>query len=163
MTILALSDVAVEFGATTLLREVTFTVAAGERWGIVGRNGSGKTTLFRLVAGLMQPTRGLIARQPNLRIAMLDQHRDFGTAATVWDAAAHEYREVMALELSLARQGERLAEVGNRSPKPTSSAMAGTRSALPTWAGTTSTRGSTRSCRDSALMRRNRAPGRWRG
>jgi len=104
----------VEFGATTLLRDVTFTVAAGERWGIVGRNGSGKTTLFRLVAGLMQPTRGAIAKQPNLRIAMLDQHRDFGAAATVWDAAALEYREVIALEHSLAQQGERLAELGDR-------------------------------------------------
>ena len=109
-----MSDVAVEFGATTLLRDVTFTVAAGERWGIVGRNGSGKTTLFRLVAGLMQPTRGAIAKQPNLRIAMLDQHRDFGAAATVWDAAALEYREVIALEHSLAQQGERLAELGDR-------------------------------------------------
>ena len=109
-----MSDVAVEFGATTLLRDVTFTVAAGERWGIVGRNGSGKTTLFRLVAGLMQPTRGAIAKQPNLRIAMLDQHRDFGAAATVWDAAALEYRDVIALEHSLARQGERLAELGDR-------------------------------------------------
>ena len=109
-----MSDVAVEFGATTLLRDVTFTVAAGERWGIVGRNGSGKTTLFRLVAGVMAPTRGAIARQPNLRIAMLDQHRDFGTAATVWDAAALEYRDVIALEHSLAQQGERLAELGDR-------------------------------------------------
>jgi len=109
-----MSDVAVEFGATTLLRDVTFTVAAGERWGIVGRNGSGKTTLFRLVAGLMQPTRGAIAKQPNLRIAMLDQHRDFGAAASVWDAAALEYREVIALEQSIARQGERLAELGEQ-------------------------------------------------
>lgn len=109
-----MSDVAVEFGATTLLRDVTFTVAAGERWGIVGRNGSGKTTLFRLVAGLMQPTRGAIARQPNLRIAMLDQHRDFGAAASVWDAAALEYRDVIALEQAIARQGERLAELGER-------------------------------------------------
>ena len=62
----------------------------------------------------MQPTRGAIAKQPNLRIAMLDQHRDFGAAANVWDAAALEYREVIALEQALARQGERLAELGER-------------------------------------------------
>ncbi len=114
MTILSLSEVGVEFGATTILKDVTFTVTAGERWGIVGRNGAGKTTLFHLITGALAPTRGAIARQPNLRIAQLDQHRDFHGAATVWDAAAGAYREVMALEQSLARQGERLAELGDR-------------------------------------------------
>ncbi|NOT06897.1 MAG: ABC-F family ATP-binding cassette domain-containing protein [Gemmatimonadales bacterium] len=112
MTILSLSDIAVEFGATTLLRNVTMTVSAGERWGIVGRNGAGKTTLFELIAGTLEPSAGVVARQPGLRVAMLDQYRDFGDARTVWDAAALGYREVMALEADLARQGDRLAELG---------------------------------------------------
>src|ERR1700675_1674000 len=114
MTLLSLSEVAVEFGVTTLLDHVTFTVEAGERWGIVGRNGAGKTTLFRLAAGTLAPTRGGIFRQPGLRIAMLDQYRDFGDAITVWDAAAQAYGGLLALEYSLARQGEQLAELAER-------------------------------------------------
>ena len=51
MTQIAMSGVAVEFGDTVILRDVTFTVGAGERWGIIGRNGTGKTTLFNLVTG----------------------------------------------------------------------------------------------------------------
>ena len=73
MTQLSISNVAVEFGATTLLKDVTFTVAAGERWGIVGRNGSGKTTLFQIITGDRQPTRGAVARQQGLRLALLEQ------------------------------------------------------------------------------------------
>ncbi|HEU5219999.1 MAG TPA: ABC-F family ATP-binding cassette domain-containing protein [Gemmatimonadales bacterium] len=114
MAILSLSDVAVEFGATTLLKDVTFVVSEGERWGIVGRNGSGKTTLFNLVAGTLGPTRGTIARQAGLRIAMLDQYRDFGDAITVWDGAAQAYRGLMELERQIERQGEHLAAVGDR-------------------------------------------------
>jgi ATP-binding cassette subfamily F protein 3 len=53
MTQLQVSNVSVEFGATLLFRDVTFTVASGERWGVVGRNGTGKTTLFRLITGEM--------------------------------------------------------------------------------------------------------------
>ena len=112
--ILSCSDVSVEFGATTLLRDVNFTVAAGERWGIVGRNGAGKTTLLRLIDGSLAPAGGVVTRQPSLRIALLDQARDFGGAESVWDAAASGYGPLLALEHDLARQAERLAELGER-------------------------------------------------
>jgi ATP-binding cassette subfamily F protein 3 len=114
VTILSLSGVAVEFGATTLLRDVSFAVGRGERWGIVGRNGTGKTTLFRLIAGTMSPTRGGVTRAPGTRVALLEQHRDFGDAATVWEAAAGPFAELLALERSLAEQAERIGEMGER-------------------------------------------------
>ena len=109
MTQLSFSNVGVDFGATTLFSGITFTVGARDRWGIVGRNGTGKTTLFRLITGEMQPTRGTIARQPGLRVSLLEQHRDFGDATTVWEAAAGELAELLALEQSLAEQAAALA------------------------------------------------------
>ncbi|MEV4310830.1 ATP-binding cassette domain-containing protein [Actinocrispum sp. NPDC049592] len=42
------------------LKGVTFTVNAGQRFGIVGESGSGKSTLVRLLAALDRPTGGLI-------------------------------------------------------------------------------------------------------
>ncbi len=108
MTQLSLSNVAVEFGATSLLRDVTFTIAEGEKWGIVGRNGSGKTTLFRLLTGESQPTRGQVSRVGGTRMSLLEQHRDFGGATTVWEAAAGEFAELLALERSLADQASGL-------------------------------------------------------
>ncbi|MEP6692285.1 MAG: ABC-F family ATP-binding cassette domain-containing protein [Gemmatimonadaceae bacterium] len=111
---ISLSGVAVEFGATPLLRDVTVTIAPGDRWGIIGRNGSGKTTLFRLMLGDQQPTRGGIARAPGLKFAVLDQHRDFGEATTVWDAAAEPFAHLIALEQSLHDQAVKLGDLGER-------------------------------------------------
>lgn len=40
------------------LREVSFTVKAGEAIGVIGRNGQGKSTLLKLVAGVLLPDEG---------------------------------------------------------------------------------------------------------
>jgi len=114
MTQLALAAVAVEFGATRLFGDVTLTVARGDRWGIIGRNGSGKTTLFRLVTGDVAPSAGTVARASGMRVSVMEQHREFAGAETVWEAAAGAFAELLALERSLAVQATALAEAGDR-------------------------------------------------
>jgi ABC-type polysaccharide/polyol phosphate transport system ATPase subunit len=42
------------------LTDVSFTVAAGQTVGIIGRNGSGKSTALKLVAGITKPTSGTV-------------------------------------------------------------------------------------------------------
>ncbi len=42
---------------------MSFTIAPGEAWGVLGTSGSGKTTLLNLVLGLLEPTEGRISFQ----------------------------------------------------------------------------------------------------
>ncbi len=114
MTQFSFNGVGVSFGATTILRDVTFTVGEGEKWGVIGRNGSGKTTLFRMLTGEQSPTTGTIAKTPGLRFAVLDQHRDFPGATTVWGAVADAFRDLIDLEADLARQADVLAQAGDQ-------------------------------------------------
>jgi ATP-binding cassette, subfamily F, member 3 len=113
VTQFSVSGVAVEFGATRLFSDVTFTVARGEKWGVIGRNGSGKTTLFRLLTGEAEPTRGTVSRVSGLNFSVMEQHREFAGATTVWEAAAGPFAELLELERSLAAQGTALAEAGD--------------------------------------------------
>src|SRR5512141_1123244 len=43
------------------LREISFTVADGEIFGLIGPNGAGKTTLTKIIATLIQPTAGIVS------------------------------------------------------------------------------------------------------
>jgi ATP-binding cassette subfamily F protein 3 len=114
VTQIAVSGAAVDFGATRVLRDVTFTVTRGEKWGVIGRNGSGKTSLFRLLTGELDPAEGSVARSGALRFSLLEQHRTFVGAATVWEAAAGGFADLLELERSLAEQGTAIAEAGDR-------------------------------------------------
>ncbi len=117
MTQISLSNVGVEFGANRIFSGITFTVGQGDRWGILGRNGTGKTSLFKLILGEFKPTEGVISRQPGLKTTVLEQHRDFGGAKTVWEAGAGEFAELLALEKSLEEQATALGNAGD-SPTP---------------------------------------------
>ena len=55
-----------------ILRDVSLTVAPGERVALMGRNGAGKSTLLRHAAGLMAPTRGTVRAAG--RVALLLQN-----------------------------------------------------------------------------------------
>lgn len=52
------------------LRDVSFSIEAGEKVGVIGRNGSGKTTLLRLVIGQTSPSSGTITMNGNSQALM---------------------------------------------------------------------------------------------
>ena len=114
MSVIAVGNASVEFGPTTLFRDLTVTIGARDRWGVVGRNGTGKTTFFKLLTGEMSPTKGTVTRIPGTRVSLLEQHRNYGEATTVWEAAAGQFSELLELERSLSDQATRLGELGER-------------------------------------------------
>jgi ABC-2 type transport system ATP-binding protein len=49
-----------DFGKTTVIRDLSFDVGRGETFGFLGSNGSGKTTTIRALLGIYQPTAGTL-------------------------------------------------------------------------------------------------------
>lgn len=60
-------------GMRTILRDVEWRIAPGERTGILGVNGAGKSTLLGLVTGAVEPTHGRVKRGKTVKIATLSQ------------------------------------------------------------------------------------------
>jgi branched-chain amino acid transport system ATP-binding protein len=57
---LVLDGVTRAFGALRAVDEVSITVAAGQKYAVLGSNGAGKTTLFNTITGDFPPTAGRI-------------------------------------------------------------------------------------------------------
>ena len=58
--VLWLSGVGVRRGGSMLIRDITWTVHADERWVVIGPNGAGKTTLLQVAAAQLFPTEGAV-------------------------------------------------------------------------------------------------------
>lgn len=84
-----LIDAGVTFPATataperTVLRDVEWRIAPGERTGILGVNGAGKSTLLSLVAGTLAPTSGRVTHGKTVQVRTLTQRLD--ELQDVWD------------------------------------------------------------------------------
>ena len=57
--VLDLENVSVRRGEKNILDDVSWQIAEGERWVILGRNGAGKTTLLQIASARMHPTAGV--------------------------------------------------------------------------------------------------------
>lgn len=53
------------------LNDVSFDLFPGETLGVIGSNGAGKSTLLRMIAGITDPDRGKLYRQPNISANLL--------------------------------------------------------------------------------------------
>jgi ATPase subunit of ABC transporter with duplicated ATPase domains len=69
-------DLRTEAGGVTLLDGVTFTVAPGDKVGIVGRNGAGKTTMLKVLGGVEPPAGGSVMVKGGLGYLPQDPRMD---------------------------------------------------------------------------------------
>lgn len=76
-SLLRAEDLAVGYGRRAVVEGVTFEVADGDFWFLLGPNGSGKTTLARTVLGLLRPLAGRLRYEGGLertRVGFVPQH-----------------------------------------------------------------------------------------
>ena len=88
-----------------VLRDITWEVKPGDRIGLVGVNGAGKSTQMRIIAGLEEPTSGLVVKQGDPRIVYLQQEFDVDVRRSVREELFQAFGEAAAV-LNRQRQVE---------------------------------------------------------
>lgn len=106
---LSLHGVTKRYGDRTVLQQISFSLAPGEKAGVVGDNGAGKSTLLRLLAGEERPDAGDVTVVAPGGTGYLAQAIGLPPQATVQEAVDLALGELRALEAELRRAGSALA------------------------------------------------------
>ena len=81
--LLEISTLSKEFGGLLAIKDLSFTVFPGQVKSVIGPNGAGKTTLFRMITGIVKPTKGEIRlRRASLNGLRPHQIAEKGIAST---------------------------------------------------------------------------------
>jgi ATPase subunit of ABC transporter with duplicated ATPase domains len=70
---LNISNVSMQFGGRVLFKDVNIAFTPGQCYGIIGANGAGKSTLLRIISGELEPTSGIVTKDPKERMSILRQ------------------------------------------------------------------------------------------
>lgn len=97
MNILTATHVKKSYGPRVLFDEVNFTVAEGQKTGLIGLNGAGKTTLLKIVAGFVETDSGSIWKNQKARIHFLPQEPQFIAGHTILESVLDGDIPVMRL------------------------------------------------------------------
>jgi ATP-binding cassette subfamily F protein 3 len=101
---LFLRDLSLAFGGRTLFENLSWTVRAGERIGLVGPNGAGKSTLLRVIAGDQGVDGGEVVREGGATTGFLRQDtQELDISISPLQDAMRAFEDVLALDAEAHR------------------------------------------------------------
>ena len=87
------------FGSLVLFNDISFSIAEGQRVGLIAKNGTGKSTLLSVLCGKEGWDAGSIVFRRDIKVGMLEQTPQFDPNETVLDACFnHQGNDEMVLK-----------------------------------------------------------------
>lgn len=99
----------VEFGGTTLFKDISFVINPKDRIALMGKNGAGKSTLLKILAGVRQPSRGNVSVPKDYTICYLPQHMMTEDHRTVFEEASQAFAHLKEMEAEIDAMNQELA------------------------------------------------------
>jgi ATPase subunit of ABC transporter with duplicated ATPase domains len=88
------ANITMQFGAKPLFENISVKFGNGNRYGLIGANGCGKSTFMKILTGDLEPSAGNVSKDPNERIAKLNQDQFAFEEFTVLDTVLMGHKEM---------------------------------------------------------------------
>ena len=106
---ISVEGLCVTFGVKPLFKDVSFVVNERDRIALVGKNGAGKSTLLKILKGLQQPTKGVVAIPNDTTIGYLPQVMKLADDTTVKEETRKAFADNLRLKAHLEEMQHEMA------------------------------------------------------
>jgi ATPase subunit of ABC transporter with duplicated ATPase domains len=95
---LSAANISIQFGVKPLFENVNAKFDNGNRYGLIGANGCGKSTLMKILGGDLEPSNGVVVRDPHVRLGKLRQDQFAFEDVRVLDVVMMGHEEMWAAQ-----------------------------------------------------------------
>lgn len=107
---ISVDSLTVEFGGTTLFKDISFVINQKDRIALMGKNGAGKSTLLKIIAGVQANYKGRVSAPKDAVIAYLPQHLITENKRTVFEEAKQAFSGILEMEKQIESLNRQLTE-----------------------------------------------------
>ena len=107
---ISIQNLSVEFSAKSLFDSVSYVINRKDKIALVGKNGAGKSTMLKIIAGLQNPTSGIVVIPDGVTVGYLPQQMQINDTATVVEEVRKAFSHIDSLHQELDRLNASLAE-----------------------------------------------------
>lgn len=103
MSVLSCNGISLAYGTDVIIEDISFSVNAGTKLGVIGVNGAGKSTLLKIITGAIKADSGTVSIACGLRLGTLEQYTDNSfEGKTVASVALEKFSSLSDMETELA-------------------------------------------------------------
>lgn len=107
---ISVDNLCVEFSARPLFSDVSYVINDKDRIALVGKNGAGKSTMLKIIAGLQEPSSGVVAVPRDTSIAYLPQVMVLSDVCSVREETEKAFAHIHEIQSELERLNNQMAE-----------------------------------------------------
>lgn len=106
---ISIDGLTVEFGGTTLFKDISFAINDKDRIALMGKNGAGKSTLLKILAGVREPSSGRVSAPQDTVIAYLPQHLLTEDNRTVFEETSQAFAHIHSMQAQIEELNHQLS------------------------------------------------------
>lgn len=107
---ISVQGLSVEFSSKSLFNDVSYVINKKDKIALVGKNGAGKSTMLKIIAGLQQPTHGIVAVQNDIMVGYLPQQMVLSDTKTVREDVREAFNHITRLNEDIKKLNNELLE-----------------------------------------------------
>lgn len=110
MIALSCTNISKAYGIDEIFEDISFTINAQDKVGLIGVNGAGKTTLMKILMGIESKDSGDIFIAKEMTVGYLEQNTNLDITVSAFDYCEEVFKDIFEIEQAMRRLEHKMVD-----------------------------------------------------